>query len=207
MKYLTHLTAELQNYFAHNDDERRNDFMHQLIEITDGADKEKLIEEIRNDFPQKNYSGLSVIYEGISENPEKWGDFYVAEFQRAYKNAVTSKNAFEILQTLNELCFIEDKNTPFGHEIIQLMRPYLQHKNPEIRHQTISRLGDWLEDGNEEIFKDLVCELKNKLSDKNWKVRHVTELVLKDLKTLPPRHSRGFLDKMRIKYFNPFEFS
>ena len=205
MKYLSHVSDDLLNFF-NLEEYQRDELIDTVKKITDEGEKEILIEEIRNDFPQINFSGLGTIYEALADNPKKWGDFYVAEFKRAYLSAETAENPFIILNCLEELTLIENKNKPFGHEIIEFLTTYLHHSKAVFRYKAVYHLGDWLEDGNEIRFRELIYEIQKKLEDENWKVRHIAELALMDLDAVPKKYTPTLFDKMQRKFSNPFQF-
>lgn len=205
MKYLAHVADDLSNFFD-LEELQRDELIDTVKKITDDAEKKKLISEIRDDFPQINFSGLGSIYEVLAMNPEKWGEFYVAEFKRAYLTAEDAENPFVILDCLEELTLIENKNKPFGHKIIEFLTTYLHHPKDVFRFKSIYHLGDWLEDGNEIKFRELIYEIQKKLEDKNWKVRYVAELALLDLDAVPKIYTPSLFDKMQRKFSNPFQF-
>jgi len=205
MKYLSHVADDLLHFFD-LEEPKSEELINTVKKITDEGEKEQLIVEIRNDFPQINFSGLGTIYEVLSKNPAKWGDFYAGEFKRAYLTAEVEENPFAILDCLEELTLIENKNKPFGHEIIEFLTTYLHHPKPVFRFKAIYHLGDWLEDGNEIRYSELVYEIQKKLEDADWKVRYVAELALLDLDALPKKYEPSLFDKMQRKFSNPFQF-
>ena len=205
MKYLSHVADDLLNFFQ-LEEYQKEELVETVKRITDEGEKKELIVEIRNDFPLINFSGLGTIYEVLADNPKKWGDFYVAEFKRAYLTAEADENPFVILDCLEELTLIENKNKPFGHEIIEFLTTYLHHPKAVFRYKAVYHLGDWLEDGNEIKYRELIYEIQKKLEDKDWKVRYVAELALMDLDAVPKKYTPSLFDKMQRKFSNPFQF-
>ena len=67
-----------------------------------------MIPEIRENFKQINFSGIGVIYEALSKNPKKWSSFFKEEYERAFEAAKISENAIEILESLEEISFVEE---------------------------------------------------------------------------------------------------
>jgi hypothetical protein len=206
MNNLSHVADKLIHFFDLEGQESEL-LLQEVEEIIASTEKEEIINDIRNNFPQISFSGIGQIYEVLAKNPERWGDFYVEEIKRAYLHAERSDAPFPILDCLEELSLIKNKNQPFGHQVIEFLAPYLNHEKPVFRFKALYHLGDWMEDGNQEKFNFLIYEIQKKLKDDNWQVRYVAELVLKDLNAVPNNYTPSLFDKMQRKFTNPFSFS
>lgn len=204
-----------------NSIKEKKDQIVNFWDIEEESDREKLIEEIRNysemkseaelvpeireNFKQINFSGIGVIYEALSKNPKKWSNFFKEEYERAFELAKKSDNAFEILESLQEISFVKEGKLKTIDEVINLLENNLSHQNEAIRYKSIWYLGDWISDENKDKYSHVIRKIITKLQDKNWKIRYATKLVLDDMNKLPKDYKISFWDKMKIKFGSPFK--
>lgn len=160
--------------------------------------------ELKGAYEQVAFSGIEVIYEALSNEPKKWGSFFLEEYQRAFKKAETADNAFEILECLDEISFAELEKTPYEKQIIQLLASYLNFPKDAIQYKAIWNLGDWLTLENLERYSHIEEAILKKLKHKNWKIRFAAKMTLEDLEALPGYYNLSFWDRLKINYLNPY---
>jgi len=136
----------------------------------------------------------------LSEEPKKWGGFFVEEYQRAFKEAETSPIPFEILDSLEETTFMREDGSGFSDEIIKICAHYLDHKKVQIRYKAIWLLDCWIDEKNQHNYKHIIQKITRRLNDENWKIRSITHSALDNWNALPKNFSPLLMDRIRA-YF------
>lgn len=205
MKTLADLQTKITNFWSIDSEEERDQIVEQIRAYANSTAPTTFAKEVKNMLPQESLSGIGVIYEALSTNPDKWGDFFLEEYQRAFKSAEQSDNAFAILDSLEQIGFVEASSLPFTKQIIDLLRSYLDHPKDVLRYKAIWLIGDWIDEENYRDYPQIVRNVKGKLQDSNWKIRHIVTYPLETWKQLPNGYQPSWLDRMRRKFYNPFE--
>lgn len=204
MRNLMEMSEDLEKYWDF-EELKRAALIEEIRIYSTSIDRAEFIKEVRSRFEQKNFSNISQVYEALSKTPKYWQTFFIEEYERAFKAAKLEDNAFDILQSIDEIGFIQERDPVFVGKIIGILKSHINHAKDGIKHRAIFLLGDWWEKQYESKFPYLMGDLRGKLNDKNWKIRYITELVLKDADELPMDYKRSFIDKIKIKMNNPFE--
>lgn len=205
MNSLIEKKDDIVNFWSIEEEADREKLILEIRKYSEIKREEELASEIRENFEQINFSGISVMYEALSKNPKKWSNFYKEEYIRAFESAKKSDNAFEILACLDEISFVEDSQLESRDDIIELLESHLSHEKDPIRHRAIWLLGDWISDDNKSKYNHVIQKIITKLQDNNWKVRYATKLILEDMDSLPKDFKLNFLDKLRVKFLHPFK--
>ncbi len=206
MKNLSDKQAEIIQFFDGKTEEEQLRIIEEVRQYSEVQTVEDFKAEFRALFEQKNLSGIGVIYEAISKNTHKWSDLYLEEFERGFQAASQSPSPFEVLESLEELCYPEKENVKTQDEIIQLLGSYLNHEKPALRFKAIWYLGDWITENIKEKHSNLIQKIKQMLkSDSNWRVRYVASLILIDWKEFPKNHKSSLIHKLKIRFLNPFD--
>ena len=207
MNSLKEKKEEILNFWEIEEESAREELINKIRLYSELKSEEELIPEIRENFEQINFYGISVIYEALSKNPKKWSNFFKEEYSRAFESAKNSDNAFEILECLQEISFVEEDKMESRDEIITILESYLSHEKDSIRYKSIWYLGDWISDDNKDKYQHVIHKVKSNLEDRNWKVRYAAKLILEDMNMLPKNFTLSFLDKLRVKFLNPFNLN
>jgi len=205
MNSLKERKDDIINFWDIEEESAQEELINEIRQYAESKKEEELAPEIRANFDQMNLSGIGVIYEALSKNPKKWSNFFKEEYLRAFESAEQSDNAFEILESLEEIGFVDENKLESRDEIITFLEGYLSHKNDAIRYKAIWYLGDWISDDNKTKYTYIIQKIINKLNDSNWKIRYVTKLILEGMNKLPKDFTLSFSDKMRIKFLSPFQ--
>lgn len=196
---------EIVNFWEIEDESERERLIEEVRKYSETKNENELKLEIRENFKQVNLSGIGVIYEALSKNPQKWSNFFKEEYERAFESAIKSDNAFEILECLQEISFVEESKLESRDEIIEILERHLSHEKDSIRYKAIWYLGDWISNDNRSKYNHIIKNITYKLKDKNWKIRYATKLILEDMNKLPTDFKLGFMDKLKVKFLNPFK--
>lgn len=204
MNSLLTIKEDLINFWGLEEEAEREAILDKVKKYANSTSKESLFKEIRTNFEQKEFSGLGVIYEALTENETKWGDFFKEEYQRAFKAAETAPNAAEILDTLEEISFVGDTDGSLSKELISLLTDYLDHPKDVLRYKSIYLMGDWILKENAWKYPNVTGKMTERLKDSNWRIRHIAQSELEALGSLPKGYSPSFMDKMRAKFLSPY---
>ena len=205
MNSLKDRKEEIVNFWDIEAESDREWLIEELRKYFESKSEDELIPEIRENFEQINFSGISIIYEALSKNPDKWSDFFKDEYERAFEKATKSDNPFEILACLEEIGFVENNKLASKDEIIKLLETHLSNVKKAIRFKAIWYLGDWIDDDNRHQYKHIIQKIKKLLQDKNWKVRYGAKLFLEDMDGLPNDYRMSIIDQLKVRYLNPFK--
>lgn len=195
---LSDFQADIHNFYEIEDEATEKQLLKDILSYANTVGESHFAKEVRMLFPNLPYSDIGVIYEALSENPEKWGNFYVEQYKLTFQEAENANEAFEILDNLEEICFADD--TGFGADIIRLLEPYLDHSKPALRYKAIWYMGDWVGTDNKRRYPQIVRKIKERLNDNNWRIRCMTKGILEDMEELPKGYKLSFFDKIRAKY-------
>lgn len=207
MNNLKEKKEEIVNFFEIEKESESEKLIEEIRKYSEVKSEYELVPEIRENFKQLQFSGIGVIYEALSKNPKKWSNFFKEEYVRAFESAKESENAFEILESLEEICFAEETKLESRDEIIEVLESYLSHNKDSIRYKAIWYLGDWISDDNKSKYNHVIRKITNNLKDNNWKVRYITKSTLGDMESLPKDFKLSFMDKLRAKFSNPFKMN
>lgn len=118
---LADFESDILNFFDFHDEVVEEKLLKDIAGYAESVGPANFAKEVNALFANHEESGIGVIYEALSKKPEIWGDFYVNQYKVTFKEAENSDNAFEILDSLEEVCFAEDVG--FGKEIIKILEP------------------------------------------------------------------------------------
>jgi exonuclease III len=203
MNNLSEIKEDIINFWEINENEKE-DLLDKIRKYAAQKNENEFSAEVRATFEQKRYSGISVIYEALTADPEKWGLFIKQEYERAFKTLETSNNAFEVIDTLEEMCFVDLNKFQYSNEIIRLLSGYLSSEKDVLRYKAVWYMGDWIIKKNTHKYGDVINKIIDKLNDKNWKIRYISKLILEDMDQLPSDYKMSFMDKVRNYFFSPF---
>lgn len=204
MKNLSEIKDQIVDFWDLKEDSERDNLVKQIRQYSNSVDEHVFIEEVRNTFEQKVFSGIGVIYEALSQKPEKWGLFFKEEYQRAFEKAGKSNEPVDILDCLEEIGYVEERGWSGLDEIINILHSYISNPNDVLRFKSIEHLHEWLTEENIADYPHIVSGLKDKLKDQNWKIRFAAKDVLEDLNRLPKGYKMSFADKMKAKIISPY---
>ncbi len=199
------IKQKIVNFYDFSESEEENI----LKEIRDLAlkDKPQFIEDVRNHYPQFDMSGIEVIYEALSDDPEKWGDFFAEEFKRAFADAKNSFQAKEILRVLEDISLMEKVNYPFAGDIIKVLAENIHSNIETIQYFALYYLADWLDDGNGAKQFALLKTLNDfVLTHPKRKVRLLAHYALRMSGNIPNTLKLRLKDKIISKFNNPLNF-
>jgi hypothetical protein len=205
MNSLSERKEQIVGFWEIEDDDERDQLVAEISEYANTKDPGEFSKEVRSHFEQVNYSGISVIYEALTADPDKWAPFFREEYRRAFKTAETAENGWDILECLEEIGGVETYPEKESDEMVSFLSHYLSSNNDVLRYKAIWLLGDWIGPENVSRHAQVVAMLEEKLKDPNWKIRHITKGFLEELGNLPPDHQTGFMDKIRAKISSPYK--
>ena len=192
MNSLEEKKDEIVNFYDLEKESDREKLIEEIRKYSEIKSENELVSEIRKNFKQISFSGIGVIYEALSKNPLKWSNFFKEEYERAFESAKKSEKAFEILDSLEEIGFVDKTRLESRGEIIEFLESNLSNNNDSIRYKAIWYLGDWISEDNQDKYSNVVHKIITKLEDDNWKIRNCAKLILCLLYTSPsPRDQRG----------------
>jgi len=201
---LTEIKEEIVNFYDYNDNQKE-EILKKVLKIASENNKDEFITELRNLFPQYGFSGIGVIYEALTKEPEKWDAFFVEEYERTFKDAEDFKDPGKSLDTLAEIGLMESVKYDFAHDIIRVLSNYISHENAEIQFFAISYLGDWLVDDNAKQHLPLIKALQTiQLENIKYRIRYITYESLWLCNQLSSKNKLSFIDKIRAKLFKLF---
>jgi len=118
MKNLEEKKDEIVNFYGIEEESDREKLIEEIRKYSEIKSENELVPEIRENFKQLSLSGIGVIYEALSKNPSKWSNFFKEEYERAFESAKKSEKAFEILDSLEEIGFVEITRLESRSEIL-----------------------------------------------------------------------------------------
>lgn len=207
MNNLVDIKQDILNFWDLEEEAERNSLIEKVQIYADRQDADAFAKEVRDHFAQSEDSGIGVIYEALSERPEKWGRFFKEEYERAFKTAERSDHPFEILECLEEIYFVEEGDARYEDEIIKLLSTYLSNRNDVLRYKAVWLLDNLITEDNLHKYDHLISQLQQKLNDPNWKIRYIAKLGLESLDKLPPGYKMNFMDKVKAKFSSPYSIS
>lgn len=197
---------EIVNFYDFENESDKTELIEDILKYSEMKSENEFVAEIRENFKQIPFSGIGVIYEALSKNPLKWSNFLKEEYERAFELAKKSENAFEILDSLEEISIGDEDNVECRDEIIGLLASHLSNKNDSIRYMAIWFLGDWIPINDQDKYSNVVDEIITKLYDDNWKIRNCANIVLQGFNKLPKNYKISLWDKLKIRFGNPYKF-
>lgn len=204
MHTLTDLKLKMDDFWE-LEEAQQDELLADIRKYADARGPDEFIKEVRSNFEQKALSSISIIYDALSVEPEKWRTFFKEEYERAFKSAENAENAFEILDCLEEIGFSYKYLERDFDEIISLLSKYLSSDNKVLRHKAVSYLGDWIDEKNASRYRRVIALLEERLKDKNWKIRFITKDILQEIKHLPAEYTRSVWDTLRARFGNPYK--
>lgn len=165
MSKLLRLKSRMLDFYDLDSEKAEKALLAEILAYSKTVKPADFTTEVQQYFEPHPDSGVGVIYEALSAQPAKWGDFYVAEYRRAFEEAETSLEPFEVLESLEEICMAED--TGFGEELIRVAEPYLNHQTAAIRLKAIWMIFDWLTIEDKRKYPQVIRKVKERLQDDN----------------------------------------
>lgn len=156
------------------------------------------------------FCNLDLVYEALAEDAANWGEFIYEEFRRIIEAAKKVDDPFTYTECLDIGLYFEDKSAPYVQKIIDLLVKELDSPLDALRHRAVWFLSDWIEDQSDLRHAEVVKKMAERIHDKNWKIRYLTHLVLKD-KPLPSGNTLKlsfwdtFRGKFSILFSSPFD--
>lgn len=116
-----------------------SDRIIEIRKFLNTKNKKQLIQEIRKNFQQIDFKGISLIYEAMNNDPDKWGDFFAEEFKRAYEGGNVDN-----LQCLEEINYpinlLKEYDLKIYSHLVKILRT---SNNKEIDYITLLYLDKW----------------------------------------------------------------
>jgi len=145
---------------------------------------------------------LAIFYEALSEDMEKWGDFFLAELKRLLDKAHQSAKPDSILNHLKELAFIDSESFKHRGEFIEILKKELDNPHPTFRYYAIWTLSDFI-DKNDSA---MIGRIKEHLNDPDWRIRYWTHIIMRDLDGSDNAYKITWLDRLRATFLNTLKF-
>lgn len=206
MNNLQERKQKIAHFYDIESESERDALIAEIVKYAEGQNAEQFALEVRATFEQVSLSGIGIVYEALSKNPEKWSNFFLEEFRRAFQSAEKAQSPFDILDALEETCFVDGSKLPSRDDIIALLSDYLTNQNPIIRFKAILLLGDWIKKDNKSKHSKTIHKLTNRLEDSHWKVRHAAKIALEEWSRLPKGYRMGLMDRLRVHFLNPYQW-
>ncbi len=205
MRELDEIRESIKDFYSLDTEKEKSVIIDAIRDVSEKADKDEFIKYVRENFEQKSLSGIGVIYEALSKYPKDWGFFFLSEIKRGFKNATISSHPFEILESLEELSFVNKWEIRERQEIIQFLGNYLSSENDVLRYKAIWLLCDWLDKIDQDKYPEIVASIRSNLNHPNWKIRVCSFYTLTDIAALPSNFKLKMSDNMRKRFFSPFK--
>ncbi len=202
MNSLLEIKSEIVNFWNIESSEQ-DKLIAKIQKYSDLKDENSFKNEVRNNFKQVTFSGISVVYEAMCKNPKKWNLFIKEEYERAFSTAETSENPLSILDCLEEFSIVDEDKVNNQEEIITILVSYLSNSKDILKYKSIWYLGDWINKKNAYKYSSVILKIQKKLTSKNWRIRFIAKKTLDDIGKLPNEYSVSFMDKIRAKIFPP----
>ena len=145
---LSKIKDRIVNFYDLETEEEKSQVLKEIINISTSKERELFVNEIRELFEQNQLSGIGIIYEALGQYPEKWGDFFFEEIQRAFQNAENSNDSYQVLDSLDEISMTDESKVLQRNEIIEFLATKLNHPNDVLKYKSIWYLGDWIDETN-----------------------------------------------------------
>ncbi|HOY07930.1 MAG TPA: hypothetical protein PLO67_21120 [Saprospiraceae bacterium] len=205
MNSLSERKQQIVGFWEIEEDAQRDQLVAEISAYANTQDPDAFSKEVRSQFEQINFSGISVIYEALTADPDKWAPFFKEEYKRAFKTAETAENGWDILECLEEIGGAKTYPEKVSDDMVSFLAQHLSSNNDVLRYKAVWLLGDWI--GPENVIRHtrVVANLEEKLKDPNWKIRYIIKGFLEDLGKLPPGYQTGFIDKIRAKISSPYK--
>ncbi len=177
-----------------------------LVKYVKSKNGEELIEEISKRIELNEYSGIDVIYEMFYDikNVERFGVFFIKEFQRGFQTAKTKNNPDSILSSLLALGPVDFKDPGIRHQLLRIFFENVSSNREEIVHYSINFLNRWFEEKDYSKFESELRKIKENLNQSNWKIRFIAFQFLKKFEDKLENISIGLVDKIRGKIGKPY---
>ncbi|MCZ4409999.1 HEAT repeat domain-containing protein [Cryomorphaceae bacterium 1068] len=207
MNSLIEKKDSIVNFYDIKNITERDRLIEEIGKYTDSKEESEVVKEIRSNFSQAYFSGLNVIYIALSSNPQKWSAFFKEEYERAFETAKRTDNSFEILDCLVSIGLTDVTKVPAIDEIVELLENHLEHEKDTIRFKAIWYLGDWISSKNKAKYPEVIKKIRTRLRDDNWKIRYLTSSVLRRMDELSSTFKLDMMDRLKAKFYDPFELS
>jgi len=198
LKTLKDLKPDIANYyFAEPEEDEKLELAIQ--KYVNEKDTGTVINEILTNFPLDKNLGMDALYEAMSfsENPKRWDNFFIDEYERTFSAANKYKNGEDILHALHVIWGYEEYNSKQKHKVIDICTSYLNNEDFHIRRFAIKYTGNWLITiKKDQKFFSTIEVIKPKLNDTHRKVRNQARETLIELNALPKGYKQNFLDRI-----------
>ena len=121
---------ELDKFYDLNDEEQKK-FLNEILLFSNDNQQEikNLCLKITPDF----FSIHSIIFEALSEDWDKWGEFLTDEFIRIYKNAKKVSNSIDYCDCLSSICFPETDKI-YTKKVIDFIIKDIDNSNDHLKN-------------------------------------------------------------------------
>lgn len=189
--------------------EETEEILDEICEFA-GSNKDELIQFCQGLEPKED-SALVIIYEALSEFPDKWGRFLLDEMKRLYTLANDGEMQPEALKILEDIeCGEIAENTQLFNEYIGFVASQMSSKNEVIRYRALS-LFDWflcdVETGDEEVLTNLKGGMQQVVSMQKDEMLINRKKASEVLEEQTANKGGGFIDKSSEFYKSLFQGS
>lgn len=198
------LKEQIINFYDIETEEKKMDLINSIIDISNKSDRVEFVKEIRETFPQRQLSGIGVIYEALGHHPEEWGEFFYEEIQRAFEAAENSNEAYKILDSLEALCMMDRSRMKQKSQIVSFLSQYLNHPIEVLRYKSIWYLVDWIEKDSDEANSYIIEKVKTLLRSDTWRIQLVAKEFLERLGYMPSDYKMSLSDRLKAKFLRRF---
>ena len=205
MNHLSERKDQITGFWDLENEEERDKLIAEIRSYAATQEPEAFSREARALFEQANFSGISVIYEALTADPDKWATFFKEEYKRAFQSAETAENAWDILECLEEIGAVHTFPATESREIVSLLSHYLSSHQDVLRYKAVWLLGDWIDQKNAGRHANVISLLEKRLDDPNWKIRMITKGVLEDMGQLPAGYAVRLMDRLRATFSSPYQ--
>ncbi len=205
MNHIREVKEDAINFFGFGSDDERHTIIRKIVDYAESSETNHFIDELRSTFELSSESGIGVVYEALTKNPGRWCDFFLEEYQRAFKMVLTSAAPDEIISALDDIGNIQSPDDHMTDSFVRLLTPYFNSEHRFFRQMAVWFIGDWVTERNVNRYRHVVTYLKERLKDKHWKVRLLAKEALEDMDQLPAGFRIRPLDRLKEKWFNQYE--
>jgi len=143
-----------------------------------------------------------VLINALSEDVEKWNNFFIEEIKRIFSEAENSENPAASIMFLDEFAFVELDKFTYPENLINFLKNYLKHKLPAFRYWALSLITDYVKISD----RMTINTLEQLQKDPDWRIRYWTYIYLENINGKNTKYKLSLIDKIRAKLQPPYVF-
>jgi hypothetical protein len=102
MPTLDQLKKDIENFWKLDAEEQQDAVLKIIRKCAENTDKKAFTGEVRRLSEPAEFSGLSIVFEALTPDPDKWGFFFLEEYKRLFLLAEQAEN-----HTTGHFCFTQ----------------------------------------------------------------------------------------------------